>query len=267
MMQSCFPHVSKMLTFTFNRANNVIIKNAIILNIIHNACNLHRICHMDIISCSINESQRPQPLSKYYMVLKAISSISARTKSHLRRWYRKWRHRKLLWPEMTSPEVTWPEVCSAHVRISPRSFSRPFSPYFSPVFFQTATFKISVSCFSSTWRYKTFHFPLLFSRTFSNRNVWNATLLAFLVHDVIKHFIFPYFFRPQLCKTTLLACLVHDVTKHFIFPYFYPVLSQTATFEIQRLKYQLVVFLVHDVIKSSFSLRIILHGITWHRMT
>ena len=33
--------------------------------------------------------------------------------------------------------------------------------------------------FSSTWRYKTFHFPVLFSRTFSNRNVWNATLLVF----------------------------------------------------------------------------------------
>jgi hypothetical protein len=197
MMQSCFPHVSKMLTFTFNRANNVIIKNAIILNIIHNACNLHRICHMDIISCSINESQRPQPLSKYYMVLKAISSISARTKSHLRRWYRKWRHRKLLWPEMTSPEVTWPEVCSAHVRISPRSFSRPFSPYFPPVFFQTATFKISVSCFSSTWRYKTFHFPLLF---------------------------FPYFFKPQRlkCNVTCFSSTWRYKTFHF------PVLFQTA---------------------------------------
>ena len=32
----CFPHVSKMFTLTYNRANSVIIKNAIILNIIYN---------------------------------------------------------------------------------------------------------------------------------------------------------------------------------------------------------------------------------------
>jgi hypothetical protein len=29
------------------------------------------------------------------------------------------------------------------------------------------TFEISVSCFSSTWRYKTFHFPVLFSYLFT----------------------------------------------------------------------------------------------------
>jgi hypothetical protein len=33
---TCFPHVSKMPTLTYNRANSVIIKNAIILNIIQN---------------------------------------------------------------------------------------------------------------------------------------------------------------------------------------------------------------------------------------
>jgi hypothetical protein len=37
------------------------------------------------------------------------------------------------------------------------------------------TFLTKVSCFSSTGRYKTFHFPVLFPRTFSNRNVWNTT--------------------------------------------------------------------------------------------
>jgi hypothetical protein len=31
----CFPHVSKMLTINYNWENNFIIKNAIILNIIH----------------------------------------------------------------------------------------------------------------------------------------------------------------------------------------------------------------------------------------
>ena len=32
----CFPHVSKIPTLTYNRTNNVIIQNAIILNIMHN---------------------------------------------------------------------------------------------------------------------------------------------------------------------------------------------------------------------------------------
>ena len=50
----------------------------------------------------------------------------------------------------------------------------------------------------------------------------------------------PYFFKPQRLKYQLVVFLVHDVIKHFIFPYF---------FKPQRLKYQLVVFLVHDVIK------------------
>jgi len=42
MMRSrkCFPHVSKTPTLTYNRENSVIIKNPIILNIIHNVFNL-----------------------------------------------------------------------------------------------------------------------------------------------------------------------------------------------------------------------------------
>ena len=70
----------------------------------------------------------------------------------------------------------------------------PFS-----VLFQTTTFEISVTCFSSTWRYKTF----------------------------IRSF-FPYFFKPQRLKYQLLAFLVNDVIKHF------PVFFQTATFEISQ---------------------------------
>jgi hypothetical protein len=170
---------------------------------------------------------------------------------------RKWRHRKSRDRKYVLRMSGFPPV------VFPVLFPRTFPPYF----FKPQRLRYQLVVFLVHDVIKHFIFPYFFSRTFSNRNVWNATLLAFLVHDVIKHFIFPYFFRPQFCKTTLLACLVHDVTKQFIFPYFYPVLSQTATFEIQRLKYQLVVFLVHDVIKSSFSLRIILHGITWHRMT
>ena len=37
----CFPHVSEMPAFTYNRANSVIIKHTIILNIIHSIFNIH----------------------------------------------------------------------------------------------------------------------------------------------------------------------------------------------------------------------------------
>jgi hypothetical protein len=108
-----------------------------------------------------------------------------------------------------------------------------FPVHFSRTFFKPQRLKYNVTCFSSTWRYKTFHFPVLFPRTFSNRNVWNTMLLAFLVHDVIKHFIFPHFFKLQRLKWKVTCFLVHDVTKHFIFLYFSPVLFKTVTFEIQ----------------------------------
>jgi len=39
-LSKCFPHVSKISTLTYNPANNVIIRNAIILNIIHIMLNL-----------------------------------------------------------------------------------------------------------------------------------------------------------------------------------------------------------------------------------
>jgi biotin transporter BioY len=44
-------------------------------------------------------------------------------------------------------------------------------------------------------------------------------LLAFLVHDIIKHFIFTYFFKEQHLKYQLVVFLVHDVIKQFIFAY------------------------------------------------
>jgi hypothetical protein len=56
---------------------------------------------------------------QYSIYIFNIGSISVQLKSHLRS-YRKWRHRKRPWLEMTSLEVTWPElevtwpeVCSA----------------------------------------------------------------------------------------------------------------------------------------------------------
>ena len=36
----CFPRVNKIRTLTHNRTNSVLIKNAILLNIIHNTFNL-----------------------------------------------------------------------------------------------------------------------------------------------------------------------------------------------------------------------------------
>ena len=43
IMRSCkdFPHFNQISTLAYNRANSVIIKNAIILNIIHSIFNLH----------------------------------------------------------------------------------------------------------------------------------------------------------------------------------------------------------------------------------
>ena len=55
--------------------------------------------------------------------------------------------------------------------------------------------------------------------------------------------ISPYFFKPQRLKYHLLAFLVHDLIKTF---------SRTFSlsfFKPQRFKYQLLAFLVHDVIK------------------
>ena len=81
----------------------------------------------------------------------------------------------------------------------------------------------NVTCYPRTWRHKTCHFTVLFQ----NRNVWNATLLVFRVHDVIRNFNLPYFFKPFWNATELVFC-VHDVIfrvrdfhfPHIIFPYF-----------------------------------------------
>jgi hypothetical protein len=82
-------------------------------------------------------------------------------------------------------------------------------------------------------------FSRTFSRSFSNRNVWNATLLVFLVHGVIKHLIFLYFF-PVLFQTATFEISVSCFSrtwryKTFNFPVLFSLLFQTATFEIQRL--------------------------------
>ena len=69
--------------------------------------------------------------------------ISARFKSYLRWWcYRKWRHRKRPWPEVT--EVTWPEVIGSEVT-SLRYALR--MPGFFPVLFSVTFFSVSRAFF------------------------------------------------------------------------------------------------------------------------
>ena len=85
------------------------------------------------------------------------------------------------------------------------------------------------------------HFPVLFQCSFPNHNVWNFSYLLFNFMTLSN--IFPYFFKSQRMKYQLLAFKVHDVIKTLsrtFSPYF---------FKTQRLKYPLVAFLVHDVIK------------------
>ena len=98
----------------------------------------------------------------------------------------------------------------------------------------TVILAIFLIFFPSTWRYKTFYFPVLFPRTFSNRNVWNAKLLAFLVHDVVKHFIFPYFSNCNVWNTTLEISVSCFSSTWRYKTFHFPVLFQTATFEMQR---------------------------------
>jgi hypothetical protein len=54
------PHMSEMSTFTYNLANSIIRKNAIIMSIIHNMLDLH-----DNNISSSKENRWPQPLFKY----------------------------------------------------------------------------------------------------------------------------------------------------------------------------------------------------------
>jgi hypothetical protein len=56
----CCPHMSEMSTFTYNLANSIIRKNAIIMSIIHNMLDLH-----DNHISSSKENRWPQPLFKY----------------------------------------------------------------------------------------------------------------------------------------------------------------------------------------------------------
>jgi hypothetical protein len=124
-------------------------------------------------------------------------------------------------PEMTSSNVTpygFPWFKSVIWRYKSISFSRifsnpnvwnatllvfriSFSPYFFPVLFHTTTFEMQR--FSSTWRYKTFHFPVLFQAATFEIQRLKYQLVISLVHDVIKHFIFPYFFKPQRLNATI----------------------------------------------------------------
>jgi hypothetical protein len=131
-------------------------------------------------------------------------------------------------------------------KVLPKTFQHDVIKHFIfPYFFKLQRLQCNVTWFSSTWRYKTFHFPVLFYRTFSNHKVWNTTLLAFLVHDVIKHFIFPYFFKPQRLKCNIICFSSTWGYKTFHFPVLLP-----RTFSNRNVwNTTLFSFLVHDVIK------------------
>ena len=96
-------------------------------------------------------------------------------------------------------------------------------PYFFPVVFQTTTFEISVTCFSSTWHYKNI-FPYFFPVLFQTQRL-KYPLVAFLVHDVIKYF--PVLF-PVMFETTMFEIFVSWFSSTWryknIFPYFFSVL-------------------------------------------
>ena len=83
---------------------------------------------------------------------------------------------------------------------------------------QTATFeKYNVTCFPHGWLYKN----ISFSRNFSNRNVWNATLLVFRVS------FSRIFSKHNVWNATLLVFRVSFTRTFSKISH----LSQTATFE------------------------------------
>jgi hypothetical protein len=90
-------------------------------------------------------SDRVRMRNRFPCFFSYYSSSTKCTIAHDRHGYRMWPRRDFPWK-------------GARMRNRKLCNIRPSFP----ALFQTATFKISVSCFSSTWRYKTFHFPVLF---------------------------------------------------------------------------------------------------------
>jgi hypothetical protein len=76
----CFPHVSKMSTLTYNQANKVVIKNALILNIIHYIFNLRDTeVVTSIISVLLKGSNGLNINIKYPVVYKVIVRDNSET--------------------------------------------------------------------------------------------------------------------------------------------------------------------------------------------
>ena len=90
-------------------------------------------------------------------------------------------------------------------------------------FFQTATLEISVSCFSSTWRYENIFMYFFKPQPFEISVSWFSSIWC---NRTFSCTLFRYFFKPQRLIYQLLAFLVHDVIKHFPAPF------ETTTFEI-----------------------------------
>ena len=90
-------------------------------------------------------------------------------------------------------------------------------------FFQTATLEISVSCFSSTWRYENIFMYFFKPQPFEISVSWFSSIWC---NRTFSRTLFRYFFKPQRLIYQLLVFLVHDVIKHFPAPF------ETTTFEI-----------------------------------
>ena len=86
-----------------------------------------------------------------------------------------------------------------------------------PVPFETTTFEISVICFSSTWRYTNifpYFFPVVFQTTTFEISV--TTFSSTWRNKTFSRTFSLYFFKPQRLKYQLLAFLVDDVIKQFL---------------------------------------------------
>jgi hypothetical protein len=93
--------------------------------------------------------------------------------------------------------------------------------YFFPVLFLTATFEISVSYFSSTLHYKTFHFPVRFSLSFHYSIYF---LLYFPCLFTIQLRFLPYFSYIFTIQLALLPYCPYLITIRLAFlPYLFTI--------------------------------------------
>ena len=97
-----------------------------------------------------------------------------------------------------------------------------------PVPFETTTFEILVTCFSSTWRNENIFLYFLKPQPFEISVSWFSSTWC---NWTFSRTLFRYFFKSKRLKYQLLAFIVHGILKYFMY-FFFLVLFQTTTFEI-----------------------------------